>query len=98
MFLKMYVLVWAKLFVLFSSGQKLTFIEKQVLKHLTEQIRLLSERIVSDLEKAAEELKHEPQDLYSLSTYALMVRRNQTLKHIQWYKSLYCSEYIDTFR
>lgn len=63
-----------------SSGQKLTSIEEEVLKHLTEQIQLLSETIVLNLEKAAEELKQEPQDLYGLSTYALMVRTlyNQT--------------------
>lgn len=52
----------------------MTLIEEEVLKHLTEQVQLLSQGIVSDLEKAAEELQQEPQDLYGLSKYALMVR------------------------
>lgn len=51
----------------------MTLIDEQVQKHLTEQIRLLSEKIVADLEKAAEELQQDPPDLYDLSTYALMV-------------------------
>lgn len=44
-----------------------------MLKHLTEQIQLRSESIISDLEKAAEKLKNEPVDLYDLSVYALLV-------------------------
>lgn len=56
-----------------SSGQRLKFIEEEVLKHLTEQIQLRSESIISDLEKAAEKLKNEPADLYDLSVYSLLV-------------------------
>lgn len=58
-----------------SSGQQLRVIEEEVLKQLVEQIKLHSENLISDLERASAELKREPQhlNLNDLSKYALMV-------------------------
>ncbi|XP_040002556.1 dynein heavy chain domain-containing protein 1 isoform X2 [Xiphias gladius] len=59
-----------------TLGQQLRFIEEEVLEQLVEQIRLHSESLISDLERATVELKTEPQDLHDLSKYALMVRES----------------------
>ena len=64
--------------ILFSfvfQGHRLKFIEEEVLEQLAEQIRLHSESVISDLERAIAELKPEPQDLHDLSNYALMVQK-----------------------
>lgn len=61
------------LFTVVSSGQQLRFIEEKVLEQLAEQIKLHSESLISDLERASAELKTEPQDLNKLSKYASMV-------------------------
>lgn len=57
----------------FFQGQKLKFIEEEVLEQLVEQIKLHSESLILDLERATAELKTEPEDLRDLSKYALMV-------------------------
>lgn len=49
-------------------------IEEEVYQQLVEQIKLLSENVISDLEKASAELKTEPRDLHDLSKYAHMVQ------------------------
>lgn len=49
-------------------------IDEEVCKQLVEQIKLLSENVISDLEKASAELKTEPRDLHDLSKYAHMVQ------------------------
>ncbi|XP_053191724.1 dynein heavy chain domain-containing protein 1-like [Scomber japonicus] len=62
--------------VIENLGQQLSFIEEEVQEHLVKQIKLHSEKLVSDLERATAELKKEPQDLHDLSTYALMLRES----------------------
>ncbi|XP_072240771.1 dynein heavy chain domain-containing protein 1 [Leuresthes tenuis] len=57
-----------------TLGQQLSLIEKQVLKQLVEQMKLHSESLTLDLERATAELRTEPQDLHDLSKYAFMVR------------------------
>lgn len=61
------------LFAFAFQGQQLKVIEEEVLEQLVEQIKLHSENVISDLERATAELKTEPQDLRDLSKYALMV-------------------------
>lgn len=61
------------LFAFAFQGQQLKVIEEEVLEQLVEQVKLHSENVMSDLEKATAELKTEPQDLRDLSKYALMV-------------------------
>lgn len=63
------------LFTFVFQGQRLKIIEEEVLEQLVEQIKLHSESIISDLEKATAELKTEPRDLHDLSKYALMVQK-----------------------
>ncbi|KAK2817386.1 hypothetical protein Q5P01_025577 [Channa striata] len=62
-----------------TLGDQLRFIEREVLDHLVEQIQLQSKKLISDLERASAELKMEPQDLRSLSEYALKVRESVKL-------------------
>lgn len=57
------------------QGQQLKVIEQELLEQLVEQIKLLSESVVSDLERTAAELQTEPQDLNDLSKYAVMVQK-----------------------
>lgn len=59
----------------FISGRQLRSIEEEVLEHLTEQMKLHSQSLVSDLERASAELETEPQDLHDLSKYALLVQK-----------------------
>lgn len=51
-------------------------IAQELLEQLVEQIKLLSESVVSDLERTAAELQTEPQDLHDLSKYAVMVQKH----------------------
>uniref|UniRef100_A0A3P9KH25 Si:dkey-11m19.5 n=1 Tax=Oryzias latipes TaxID=8090 RepID=A0A3P9KH25_ORYLA len=55
-------------------GQQLLLIEKKVTAQLTEQIRLQSESLVSDLESITAELGTEPQGIRDFSKYAFRVR------------------------
>lgn len=48
-------------------------IENETLKQLVHQIRLHSDKLVSDMEAVAAELKAEPQHLSEFSKYARMV-------------------------
>ncbi|XP_067441454.1 dynein heavy chain domain-containing protein 1 isoform X1 [Thunnus thynnus] len=59
-----------------NLGQHLSFIEEEVQEQLAEQIRLHSESLVSDLERATAELKTEPRDLHDFSKYAIMFRES----------------------
>ena len=45
-----------------------------MLKQLVEQMKLHSESLTLDLERATAELKTEPQDLHDLAKYAFMVQ------------------------
>ncbi|KAM4583530.1 dynein heavy chain domain-containing protein 1 [Odontesthes bonariensis] len=69
-----------KLFVIHCThtketlGQRVSLIESQVLKQLVEQMKLHSESLTVDLERATAELETQPQDLHDLSEYAFMVR------------------------
>ncbi|XP_065818747.1 dynein heavy chain domain-containing protein 1-like [Labrus bergylta] len=73
--------------------QQLRCIEEDVLGQLVEQIKLLSESLISDLEGAAAEFKAEPRDLHDLSQYALKVRESvkmlaDTQKRMEYIHSL----------
>lgn len=63
------------LFAFVFQGQQLNVMEEEVLEQLVEQIKLLSESLMSDLQRATAELKTEPQDLHDLSNYALKVKK-----------------------
>lgn len=63
------------LFAFVFQGEQLRFIEEEMLKQLVEQIKLHSESLISDLERATAELKTEPRDSHDLSKYALMVHK-----------------------
>ncbi|KAM9363159.1 dynein heavy chain domain-containing protein 1 [Symphorus nematophorus] len=76
-----------------NLGHQLKLIEEEVLEQLVEQIKLHSESVTSDLEKAVAELKTEPRDLHDLSKYALMVRESvkmlaDTQKRLEYIHSL----------
>ncbi|KAM7009685.1 LOW QUALITY PROTEIN: dynein heavy chain domain-containing protein 1 [Tautogolabrus adspersus] len=76
-----------------NFGQQLRCIEEDVLGQLVEQIKLLSESLISDLEGAAAEFKAEPRDLHDLSKYALKVRESvkmlaDTQKRLEYIHSL----------
>ncbi|XP_061595557.1 dynein heavy chain domain-containing protein 1 [Cololabis saira] len=60
-------------------GHQLSLIENQVLEQLVEQIKLLSETLRADMERAAVELKMEPQGLHDFSKYAFQVRETGKL-------------------
>ncbi|KAM6940220.1 dynein heavy chain domain-containing protein 1 [Xenentodon cancila] len=82
-------------------GHQLSLIEKQVLEQLVDQMKLLSETLISDMERAAAELKTEPQDLHDFSKYAFQVRETgkmlpdlQTrLDYILSLKTCICTNY-----
>lgn len=61
------------LFTFVSLGQQLRLIEEKVLEQLAEQIKLHSESLISDLERASAEVKTDPQDLNNFSKYASLV-------------------------
>ncbi|XP_067352664.1 dynein heavy chain domain-containing protein 1-like isoform X2 [Channa argus] len=81
--------------------QRLRVIESEVLDQLVEQITLQSENLVSDLERASAELKMEPEDLQSLSKYALVVRESvklmavgqKQLEYILSLQNIVCTNY-----
>lgn len=72
-FFHLYAECFLTLFAFVFQGQQLKVIEEEVLEQLVEQIKLRSENVISDLEKATAELKAEPQDLHDFSKYTLMV-------------------------
>ncbi|XP_036951826.1 dynein heavy chain domain-containing protein 1-like isoform X4 [Acanthopagrus latus] len=84
-----------------NLGQQLKVIEQEVLEQLVEQIKLLSESVVSDLERTAAELKTDPQDLHDFSKYAVMVRVSvkmfadvqKRLEYIDSLQDTICSNY-----
>lgn len=61
------------LFTFVSLGQQLRLIEEKVLEQLAEQIKLHSESLISDLERASAEVKTDLQDLNNFSKYASLV-------------------------
>lgn len=61
------------LLVFVSLGQQLSSIEKDVQVQHVEQIKLQSQNLVSELERAIADLRTEPQDLQDFSKYALTV-------------------------
>lgn len=63
------------------QGQQLKSIEEEVLEQLVEQIKLHSESLISDVEKATAELDTDPQDLHDISKYALVVKKLFTSLH-----------------
>ncbi|KAM9314087.1 dynein heavy chain domain-containing protein 1 [Pholidichthys leucotaenia] len=76
-----------------TLGWQLRLIEKEVQDHLDEQLKSLSDSLISDLEKTTAELKAEPQDLEDLSKYAVMVRDclkqlPDRYKHLEYIHSL----------
>ncbi|XP_051802066.1 dynein heavy chain domain-containing protein 1 isoform X2 [Acanthochromis polyacanthus] len=77
-----------------TLGRQLRSIEEEVLQQLVEQIKLHSESVVSDLERATAELKTEPQDLHDFSKFALTVRESAKVladiqKRIEYIHSLH---------
>ncbi|XP_037619572.1 dynein heavy chain domain-containing protein 1 isoform X1 [Sebastes umbrosus] len=76
-----------------SLGQQLKSIEEEVLEQLVEQIKLHSESLISDMEKATAELDTDPQDLHDISKYALVMRESVKMladmqKHLEYIHSL----------
>ncbi|XP_070683759.1 dynein heavy chain domain-containing protein 1 [Pempheris klunzingeri] len=59
-----------------NLGQHLRIIEEEVRELLAEQIKLHSESLISDLERATAGLKTEPRDLHELSKYTFLVRES----------------------
>ncbi|XP_035515196.1 dynein heavy chain domain-containing protein 1-like [Morone saxatilis] len=57
-----------------NIGQQLKVIEEEVLEQLVEQIKLLSESVISDMERATAELQTKPHDLHDFAKYAFTLR------------------------
>ena len=81
----LYYILYYSLPLLFFQGQQLKVIEQEVLQQLVEQIKLLSESVVSDLERTAAELKTDPQDLHDFSKYAVMVHKHTYITYLHDY-------------
>ncbi|XP_029980645.1 dynein heavy chain domain-containing protein 1 [Sphaeramia orbicularis] len=81
--------------------QQLKITDEAVLKQLVEQIKLLSEGLMLDLERNFAELEKNPQDLHSLSQYALKVRESEKmladsqkrLEYIHCLQDIICMKY-----
>ncbi|XP_059188998.1 dynein heavy chain domain-containing protein 1 isoform X2 [Centropristis striata] len=82
-------------------GHRLRFMEEEFLEQLAEQIKLHSENLISELERASTELKTKPGDLQDLSKYAVMVRERvkmladtqQRLEYIHSLQDTICINY-----
>lgn len=57
----------------FVQGQQLKLVEDEIYLQLIEQIKLHTEGVVSDMEKATTALRFDRKDLHDFSKYALMV-------------------------
>lgn len=64
----------------FVQGQQLKLVEDEIYLQLVEQIKLHTEGVVSDVEKATTALRFDPKDLNDFSKYAPMVHT-----HTLWY-------------
>lgn len=58
---------------LLFQGRQLKLVEDEVYHHLVKQIKLHTESVLSDVEKATTALSSDPKDLHDFSNYALMV-------------------------
>lgn len=66
----------------FVQGQQLKLIEDQIYLQLVEQLKLHTEGVVSDVEKATTALRSDPKDLHNFSKYAPMVYTHSLVLYV----------------
>lgn len=66
----------------FVQGQQLKLVEDEIYLQLVEQIKLHTEGVVSDVEKATTDLRSDPKDLHNFSKYAPMVHTHSLVLYV----------------
>lgn len=66
----------------FVQGQQLKLVEDEIYLQLVEQIKMHTEGVVSDVEKAITALRSDPKDLHDFSKYALMVHTHSLVLYV----------------
>ncbi|KAM3865290.1 LOW QUALITY PROTEIN: dynein heavy chain domain-containing protein 1-like [Diretmus argenteus] len=80
-------------------GLRLMSIEEDALKHLVEQMKLHSDKLISDLKTATAALKTQPPDCYEFAKYTSMVKwcektaMQQRLEYIRSLQDSICKNY-----